>query len=72
MKQHVPKDGYTGATQGEALCGRWVHWDTGDHNLIRRQAIGYGCRSHWCGHCLAALRRQTVAYRPEMMEDVCL
>lgn len=51
---HVPAPGKASGLQGVALCGRWSHYATGDHALLRRlllRAIGDGTASHYCEGC---------------------
>ena len=55
IKEHVPAPGKSSGLTGEALCGRWATYGTGDHALIRLIAGAGG--DHWCKSCLAALAR---------------
>jgi len=58
-KIHVPTAGRCSPTSGPALCGRWGHYSTGDHVLIRRQAVAAvlsGDTGHLCARCVAEIR----------------
>lgn len=54
-KTHIPAPGRSSGLVGEALCGRWAHYTTGDHDLLRRlavQAAADGESAHYCAECL--------------------
>lgn len=61
-KAHIPAPGRASGLQGFALCGRWAHYRTGDHDQIRRQAQPVPGRAygHYCTECLRRLRRGQV------------
>jgi len=52
-RSHVPAVGRASGLSGPALCGRWTTYGTGDHALIRNQALAGG--DHWCKRCLKRL-----------------
>lgn len=35
---HIPRPGYTYGISGQAYCGRYAHYGTADHALMRQQA----------------------------------
>lgn len=57
-KKHVPS-GSANGLDGMSLCGRWEHYGTGDHDLIRRLALRPGAEEVYCSRCLRRLRELT-------------
>ena len=58
-KQHIPAPGKAVGLQGIALCGRWAHYRTGDHGMIRSEATAAAQKverradaSTWCRDCI--------------------
>jgi hypothetical protein len=61
--KHIPAPGRASGLRGEALCGRYARYTTGDHDLIRRRAHvedGEG----FCADCL----RRLAAYEKRMFQ----
>ena len=55
-KEHIP--GCCAPLAGFALCGRWAHYETGDHELLRRLALAdyrTGDAQHLCSRCVKKL-----------------
>jgi hypothetical protein len=51
--EHIPAPGRASGLRGEALCGRYARYATGDHDLIRRLAHESG--DGFCADCLRRL-----------------
>ena len=55
LKSHIPAEGFCVGLEGTAKCGRYAHYQTGDHKQILREAKQGG--EHWCKDCLKLIRR---------------
>ena len=49
---HVPAPGRASGRQGVALCGKWAHFGTGNHDVIRRYATAKPA-----GYCKLCVRK---------------
>lgn len=57
-KNHIPKLGRGAGLSGEALCGRWADYLTGDWAEIWRTAWSFmrrGDTAHYCKRCIARI-----------------
>ena len=52
---HLPKPGHSSGLSGQAYCGRWARYATGDHEQIRRAALADP--DGFCQRCLREMRR---------------
>ncbi len=63
-KMHIPAPGKGSGLRGEALCGIYANYGTGDHDLVRRLAIGdinADKTGHWCKMCIKKITKQNQA-----------
>lgn len=60
-KTHIPEPGRGSGRSGLSYCGRFLNFDTGDHDLLRRQV--YGDPARHCKRCLAK-------FNPELLAEV--
>ena len=54
-KWHVPSTRHAVGLRGSAMCGRWVTYESRDHDFLRRLASGPAPDAHWCRQCIRAL-----------------